>query len=304
MRIFATEANLPPPPELAGLRGDLELDEQVPVGSGSTRERYVMAAKWYLDLLRRDLMGEKMVRDAAVVSKEYEETWSPSNAEYADQVDQARAFFFVRGRPHFVNGWFMIKRYTGLILDIIDRLKAQSVLEVGAGRGKNLALFALKRPNLSLTGLELTDSGVASSKRLPEDLPPQFLRVAGVPTLTDEGRAALRRIDFTQGNAMKMAFPDKSFDASFTTLVLEQLPRDFPKVLSEMRRVTRKYCIFNEAFDEANSWRGRAYLRRLDYFNASYREFEKYGLEPIFFTTALPQKMTFRTGCLVARVRD
>ena len=35
---------------------------------------------------------------------------------------------------------------------------------------------------------------------------------------------------------MKMPFADKSFDVSFTSLVLEQLPRDFPKVLQEMRR--------------------------------------------------------------------
>jgi ubiquinone/menaquinone biosynthesis C-methylase UbiE len=230
--------------------------------------------------------------------------WTPSNAEYAASEDANRAFFRVRGRPVYVNGWFIIKRYTDLILQALDRLEVESVLEVGAGRGKNLALLALQRPKLKLAGIELTKTGIENSLALAADPPLQLLRTAGVEKVTEEVKARLRQIEFHQGDAMKMPFPDKSFDASFTSLVLEQLPRDFPRALTEMRRVTRKYCVFNEAFSEANNWWGRRQLQRLDFFRSSVEEFPKYGLEPVFFTTALPQKLTFSTGLLVARVRD
>ncbi len=288
-------------PELAGVRADNLHDQQFIVDAAGP-DRYVTAAKWYLTQLKRDLVGNRLVRDVGQISKEYEAQWSLNNTEYAAHLDSLQSYVFMRGRPRKVNGWFLFKHYMDLILEIIDRLRVQSVLEVGAGRGKNLAVFALRRPQLSLTGLELTRNGYEISKTLSDELPQQFLQVAGVKVLTEEGTASIRRIDFHQGDAMAMPFADKSFDASFTSLVLEQLPRDFPKVLREMRRTTRKYCIFNEAFAEVNNWRGRAYLRRMDFFNASFREFEREGLKPIFFTTALPQKMTFRTGCLVTQV--
>ena len=290
------------PPDLTGLRAD-QLSPQDRFQVPSSRPQvYLRAARWYLQLLKRDFMTSATNRDAGHVRSEYEGVWTPTNQEFADHMDASRAVFLVRGRPVFVNGWFIVKRYTDAILEAILRLKANSVLEVGSGRGRNLALFALRRPELQLTGLELTSSGVDNSRKLATELPEQFLRTAEFTGSPEEAKARVGRIAFHQGNAMQMPFPDKSFDVSFTSLVLEQLPRDFPRVLQEMRRVTRGYCIFNEAFTEANGWRGKAYLRRLDYFQASQQEFARHGLEPIYFTTALPQKLMFRSGLLVARV--
>jgi hypothetical protein len=71
-----------------------------------------------------------------------------------------------------------------------------------------------------------------------------------------------------------------------------------------MRRTTRSYCAFLEPFAEANDRWERLYLRRLDYFRASYRSFADRGLEPIFFTTDFPQKAHFGTGLLLTRVLD
>ena len=47
---------------------------------------------------------------------------------------------------------------------------------------------------------------------------------------------------------------------------------------------------------------GRAYLSSLDYFRAESGSFAQYGLEPVFFTTSIPQKAHFGTGLLVAKV--
>jgi SAM-dependent methyltransferase len=294
----------PPAPDLSGLRADQDPSSEAFRVPASRPMVYLRAAKWYLDLLKSDWLAPRINRDRAHVSGEYEAGWTPDNTDYAAHTDANRAVFLVQGKPVFVNGWFIVKRYTDLILAAIDRLGATSVLEVGAGRGKNLALFALRRPDLELSGLELTSTGVANSLSLVDDLPPQFLQVAGASLTPAEAKERLRRIRFHRGDAMDMPFADKSFDVSFTSLVLEQMPRDYPRVLQQMRRVTRKFCIFNEAFSEANGWRGRTHLKRVDYFRASVEEFARHGLEPIYFTTALPQKLTFRSGFLVARVMD
>jgi SAM-dependent methyltransferase len=301
-----TTATSPPPANYAldGLRGDLMVQDDPSRISVRAPRLYAGVARQYLQLIKSSLVEPATKRDATFVSRQYEAGWTPATQEEAASRDANRAYFLVQGRPVYVNGWFIIKRYADLILEALERLSVESVLEVGSGRGRNLALLALKRPDLSLTGLELTKSGVENSRALAEDVPSRLLQVAGTEQSAEQAKASLQKIQFHQGNAMDMPFPDKSFDASFTSLVLEQVPRDYPRVLQQMRRVTRKFCIFNEAFDEANSWWGRAHLRRVDYFRASMRDFSRHGLEPVFFTTALPQKLTFRTGLMVARVLD
>ena len=159
---------------------------------------------------------------------------------------------------------------------------------------------------MKLTGIELTPTGVARSRELVAAIPERFLTVGGGVSTSDVRNAdALRRIEFLEeGSALEMPFADRTFDASFTCLVLEQLQQHLPQVLREMRRVTAGYCVFIEAFHEANTPLGRAYLRSRDYFRARYRSFAEHGLEPVYFTTAMPQKLRFRTGLLVARVRQ
>ena len=289
---------------LSGLRADLDPDSdpfRVPL---SKKDLYVSAGRRFLQVLRGELGGIRVQRDSTVVTRTYERLWSLDNAKVASDLEDQRVHLLVGNRIVCVNGWFIHRRYTKLILDTAVQLGAQSILEVGSGWGANLALMALRRPDLRFTGLELTSNGVAGSRALVQDLPAQYLRVAEVSALDERRRAALQAIEFHQGNAMQMPFPDKSFDLSFTSLVLEQIPRDYGKALDEMRRVTRKYCIFNEAFAEANNWLGKAHLRRVDYFRASKEEWRRHGLEPVHFTTQLPQKFTFRTGLLVARVLD
>ena len=69
-----------------------------------------------------------------------------------------------------------------------------------------------------------------------------------------------------------------------------------------MARVTSGYCVFLEPFADANGSLGRAQLRALDYFRDRLDSFREFGLEPVYFTSAIPQKIRFRTGLLVARV--
>ena len=288
--------------DFSSLRGDLNVKDDPSRVPMALPKLYYKAGYKSLRIARNSLLRKPVKRDSNFITSLYEKEWGKSNAQYAEIRDETRSIFRVGHGLVYTDGWFIIKRYKDLFLNAINQIKAESVLEVGSGRGKNLALLALNRPDLQLTGIELTHNGVDHSRRLAENLPPQFVRAAGYDAISEKQKAAIAQMKFSQGSALQMPFKDKSFDFSFTCLVLEQLRRDYGQVAREMSRVTRKYCAFIEAFDEANSWLGRANLHSYDYFNASYKEFANYGLEPVYFTTAMPHKLTFRTGLLIARV--
>lgn len=242
-------------------------------------------------------------RSAARVTEIYEDQYEPSNDEFLRSRGKRRDAFMLGGRPVWGNGWYSIEFRVELIERIVDLAGAHTVLEVGSGRGVNLALLALRRPGLELHGIELTETGVSRSVELAAGAPPELLAVAGSVGQAAEQATALAGLRFRQGDATSMPYDDDSFDLAFTYLVLEQIPDEYPRVVSEMARVSRRFCAFVEPFADANGPLGRAQLRSLDYFRARTAEFREYGLEPVFFTTAIPQKVHFRTGLLVAEKR-
>jgi SAM-dependent methyltransferase len=259
---------------------------------------------------RRRGVAEHVVRAAwrprarleAGVRDIYEDHYNSDNRAYAASRDKRRDVFRLNGSVVYADGWFTIRSHSDVLVETLDRLGARSVLEVGSGRGTNLALLAMRRPALELTGVELTEAGVEQSRRLVDDVPAEHVRAAGLRNIDPDVRGALGRVAFERANALELPFPDSSFDAAFTVLVLEQIAGQWPAVVSEMRRVSRSWCIFLEPFGDVNGLMGKAYLRSLDYFRAHHAEFAAHGLEPVRFTTRIPQKLHFRTGLLVTRV--
>jgi SAM-dependent methyltransferase len=241
-------------------------------------------------------------RDRGLVAEVYEREYGPSTEEFVRNRFERRDVFVVDGRPVWVDGWFTFEYRAELLGRALTAAGARTALEVGSGRGILLALLALRRPELELEGIELVAGGVARSYELAAEAPAQLLQLAGIQALSVGQETALARLRFHRGDAASMPFEDKAFDVSFTCLVLEQMPATVAEVVREMARVTRGYCVFLEPFEEANGLLGRAQLAKLDYFHGSYESFRDFGLEPVYFTKAIPQKVRFKTGLLVARV--
>ena len=241
-------------------------------------------------------------RDSGVVTEIYEREDRLPTTDFGHSRADRRDVFLLSGRPIFVDGWFTFEYRAELLSRALSLAKARAALEVGSGRGILLAMLALRRPELELEGIELVADGVARSYELAAEPPAELLRLCGIEVPAPEQAGALARLRFHQGDAAAMPFEDKVFDVSYTCLALEQMPGTVPGVLSEMARVTRGYCMFLEPFAEANGPLGMAQLRSLDYFRGSYEDFRNFGLEPVYFTKAIPQKVRFRTGLLVARV--
>jgi SAM-dependent methyltransferase len=242
-------------------------------------------------------------RDVERVAGIYQQEYLTRGDDFADKRHGRRDLFLIGHRPVYVDGWFTYEYRARLLERAIDVTGGRSVLEIGSGRGALLAMLALARPALELTGIELTAEGTERGRELAADPPAELLALYDAEEPSPEQRAALDRIEHVQGDASRMAFSDGGFDVSYSCLSLEQMPTAIPEVLREMARVTRGYCVFLEPFADANGLLGRAQLRALDYFRSDVSYLRSFGLEPVHFTTAIPQKVRFKTGLLVAKVR-
>ena len=101
-------------------------------------------------------------------------------------------------------------------------------LDVGCGSGALTIAVAKRNPQGKMTGIDRWGADYASfSKPLCES----NARIEGVA----------ERTDFKQGNALKLGFPDGSFDALTSNYVYHNLPsRDRQAILMETLRVLKK----------------------------------------------------------------
>jgi ubiquinone/menaquinone biosynthesis C-methylase UbiE len=95
-------------------------------------------------------------------------------------------------------------------------LKGKKVLEVSCGHGGGASYLVRTLGPASYTGLDLNSAGVDSCRK----------------------RHRLRGLDFVQGNAESLPFPDQSFDAVINIEASHCYPH-FPRFLAEVARVLR-----------------------------------------------------------------
>jgi len=126
------------------------------------------------------------------------------------------------------------------------------VLDVGCGGGHNALSLAERRPDLQVTGLDLSDEQIARAVK----------RAAGNP-----------RVEFVQGSALDLPFDDGEFDAVISVGSLKHWP-DPHQGLSECVRVLRpggalfvaeadRGCRLEETEAFVAMWRLPALLRPL-----------------------------------------
>jgi len=106
-------------------------------------------------------------------------------------------------------------------LTALEPREGEHILDVGAGPGLLIAdLAAVVGPSGHVTGLEISDSMLASARR----------RFAS--------SAIADRVTLVNGDAAALPFPDASFDAATSTQVYEYVP-DVDQTLAELYRVLR-----------------------------------------------------------------
>lgn len=103
----------------------------------------------------------------------------------------------------------------------IKKLKPASVLEVGCGFGRNLKF--------------LLEQGIGPEILTGVDISAQLLEQADLP------------VRLVRANVLNLPFTDRQFDLVFTHgLLMHLAPRQLPRALAELTRVSRKYLILIE----------------------------------------------------------
>jgi ubiquinone/menaquinone biosynthesis C-methylase UbiE len=188
-----------------------------------------------------------------------------------------------------------------LLKRAIETVKPERVLEVGSGYGINLFVLAGYFPNIQFSGIELTEQGVLAAKRIGDmtSMPKEIIQFSP-DNLADV--MAHQRVKFFQGSAIKLPFPDNSFDVLYTVLALEAMEEIRHQALRELARVAKKYVIMIEPFLNFND-RGIRYYYHTShqYFRGKIDELQQDGLDPVVVYSDIPHKLRLWPALVIAR---
>jgi hypothetical protein len=240
-------------------------------------------------------------RETSVVEAEYQAKWNGiSLDEELRRPDYAWFEWNGRGIRARVLGRKHV--YQLFLVRALEWLRPSSVAEVGFGWGANLLTLSVQFPAIRFGGVELTEAGVRTARRLAADPRTDVLLRDFVVTSVRD-RTAPARLALALGSADALPFPDRSFDTVVTVLALEQMERIRPLVLREIARVAQRHVVMIEPFREWNSDGHRPdYIKHHDYWSGAIADLQSCGLRPIAATADMPQKLTFRAGIVVAEV--
>ena len=266
-----------------------------------SRRKFKIAKRFLRQKLLGKLLKERRVDET--IMEEYGVQWSKTEfSNYDPGVDTPPYNYWIwndRRLVARVRGIARVRLY--LIAKAIEALRPKRVLEVGCGNGVNLLALAGMFPEIEFTGLELTKEGIEKAQKIQtEDILPQSL-IDFMP-LPNKDSAAFKRTVFLQGSAAELPFKDGEFDFVFSAVAVEQMEAIRHQALSEIGRVTGEYALLSEPFYDVNSsGTARLYVVGRDYFRGAIDDLPRYGLEPVWATKDLPNKINFNVCTVLCK---
>jgi ubiquinone/menaquinone biosynthesis C-methylase UbiE len=232
------------------LTGDLKSDPKfnTPPQSLSTLKRWrwwIGNYKWYaLSLLKRKLTGWKYTQEKSL-----------QNYQSADVNQMEHDWFFNDRLRHMIQNNNLVISYQSnstkvRIQYLLNELKEieglKTILDFGCGGGINFVNIAKNLPGIQVHGFDYTPTRIEFARKLCAQL-------------------GLSDANLSVADGRKLSFPDKSFDATFTCQVLEQIDADAELALREMGRVTRKKIILIEPALEMGNLTQKLYIYHQGY---------------------------------------
>jgi SAM-dependent methyltransferase len=246
----------------------------------------------------RFLRNELPARDRARVETQYDAIWK---RDLDDELIGRPAWFEWSRGSYLAHSAGRKHIHLLMLVRVLDAIAPHTVLEVGCGNGLNMLLLSAHFPQIAFTGLELTEAGVTAARLL-------LHRVDGVPANAARffrhdirDHAAPGRVRLQRGTAAQLPYRDGAFDVVYTVLALEQMESIRDAVLSEVRRVARRYVVMIEPFQELNAdGLRRHFIASNHYFDARIDALHRFGLHPSFTYADIPNKVLFHVGLVVA----
>lgn len=131
-------------------------------------------------------------------------------SEWTREIDVSEIRNLIRQRL-FVEGYPVFKRHIPE--------DAQKILDVGSGTGRYGVMFAKDFPHAQVTVTDILEEALDVGRALAAEL--------GVPN-----------VEFAKEDALRMSFPDESFDVVFCDVVLQHIPNN-QDALREILRVLK-----------------------------------------------------------------
>ena len=138
--------------------------------------------------------------------------WSPATAERQDRAWQPIIAEAKAGRPR--------EDVAALEVALAELPATATLLEVGCGGGYNSEIVAFSAPEMTYTGLDLSEHMIALCRQHYPDR------------------------TFTVGSAYDLPFDDKSFDVVMDGVALLHMT-EWPRALAQYARVAKKYVVLH-----------------------------------------------------------
>jgi SAM-dependent methyltransferase len=260
--------------------------------------------RWLKGLRSGNLSAAPRFRTADYVKQTYGATWRKEDWPAHDRPPGATKPTMAewRGEGIILKKGGLNQMQLERMMTLIAETKPRTVLEIGAGVGQNLLRLSVVFPEISFTGIELTEEGVARARSVQADehLPDIIKRFSPFPVADD---TAHRRVDFRQGDATALPFADGAFDLVYSRQALEQMELVRKKAVAEMVRVSAGHILMVEPFADYNDDRRRSLAHRAkNYFSMRLADLPGAGLEPLFIFAEWPQKISEGIGLVYCRV--
>lgn len=259
--------------------------------------------KWRLKAARQKYLGwlPGIRRNQQTVFDQYDRFWAGGRElnPYQD-FDRDSVRIEWRDRGYVAARGAIARVHHRMAEKAIAELQPREVLEVGCGNGYNLFALAARFPEISFSGIELTESGpkqaaaVAAQETFPASL-------REWTPLAQNDPQAHRRVRVRQGNAARLELPDNSVDMAMTVCALEQMEAVREAALKELARVARRWIVMIECFADFNDAPPRSdYVAAKRYFAAATRDLPRYGMRAIAVESDVPHKVRLGVGLVVA----
>lgn len=232
-------------------------------------------------------------RNPNAVKAEYQEGW--------EDYFNTRSYFKAGDHPFTENNKpmrpmslyeYQLNVTDKIVADYIRKYNFKSVLEIGSGGGLNMMNLAPMFPDVQFYGLELTESGVNTSRRILANPPPEFELA--------HKHGPINNVKIIHGSILSKEAIDElrqhKFDLVFTSAVLEQLHNYLDVVFENISQLDYSHFLFNEEWldlnTDLNKYRA---LINYDYFRASIDTLNQFPMRVIetLFPATQPTGMNY-----------
>jgi len=198
-----------------------------------------------ISLTLSNLIGRKKKRSNQFISREY----SDQTSDWANYNNPARSLGVQNNQLQYLTTKEKCDSYIELIRKELDEY--QFILEAGCGGGVNVTVLKGYYPNKTFFAFDFLLNRVRSAAAIGE-----------------------KGIKFFTSDIRRIALSDKSVDATYTALVLEQIPQDSRRALDELIRITKFKMILLEPCFEFSNYSQKQYLIYKDYIRSLKSDLE------------------------------